>query len=70
MICFGRKVCMHLVTWVEVVTLSRDAKVDTLVTTFVKGEMVAPGTYHDILPQVSPYAPASSQPGFGFINNM
>ena len=31
-----------------VVTLSRDAKVDALVTPFMKGEMVAPGTYWDI----------------------
>ena len=61
---------MCLVTRAEVVTLSRDTKVDALVTPFVKGEMAAPGTYHDTLPQVPQCTPTSSLPGFGFIKNM
>ena len=36
---------MHLVTWAEVIALSGDAKVDTLVTPFAKGE-IAPGAYY------------------------
>ena len=42
--------CLHiyLVNWAESVTLSGDAKVDTLVPPFGEGEMVAPGAYHDI----------------------
>ena len=47
--------CMHLVTWAEVVALSTDAKVDALVTPFVKGGMVAPGAYHDIYMHMSEY---------------
>ena len=41
-----------LVNWVEAVSLCGDAKVDALVTPFVKGEMEAPG------------APVSRQPGY------
>ena len=42
---------MHLVTWAEVVTLSGDGEVDTLVPPFREGEMVAPSPYHDTLLQ-------------------
>ena len=38
---------MYLVNWVESVTLSGDAKVVTLVTPFVEGEIVVLSTYHD-----------------------
>ena len=38
---------MCLVDRVGIVTLSREAKVDTLTTPFTKGKMVAPGTYPD-----------------------
>ena len=61
---------MHLVTWAEVVALSRDTKADTLVTPFIKGEMGAPGTYHDTLPKVPQCSTVSGQPGFSFIKNM
>ena len=39
--------CMHLVNWAGIVTLSGDVKVDVLVTPIMKGEMGSPGTYHD-----------------------
>ena len=39
---------MCLVTPTEEVTLSGDRKVHAVVSPFAKGEMVAPGTYHDI----------------------
>ena len=39
---------MHLVNWVEAVTLIGDAKVDVLVPPFGEGEMVVSGTYRDI----------------------
>ena len=49
MICFLLEcLCMHLVNLVEAVTLSSIAKVDTLSPPLGKGEMVAPGIYHDI----------------------
>ena len=68
MTCFGRKsLHMHLVNWVGIVALSRDAEVDTLITPFMKGEMVAPGAYCDTLPQVPWCALTSSQPGYIFI---
>ena len=44
---------MHLIKRVEEVALSRDAKADALLNSpFTKGEMAAPGTYCDTLPQV------------------
>ena len=36
---------IHLVNWVGIVTLSRDAKAGALITTFMKGKMVALGAY-------------------------
>ena len=55
---------MHLVNWVEAVTLSRNAEVDALVPPFLVGEMVAPGAYYDTLPQVPQCTLVSSQPGY------
>ena len=52
MVCFGGKVCACTWSAEWEVTLSRDAKVDALITPFTKGEMVAPGAYHDTLPKV------------------
>ena len=54
---------MHLVNWAEVVTLCRDVKADTLVTPFMKGEVAAPGAYHDTFPG-SLMHPHVCQPGY------
>ena len=58
---------MHLVSWVGIVILHGDAKVDAVVTPFMKGKMVAPDTCHDTLPKEPQCTPASSQPGYFFI---
>ena len=58
---------MHLVNWVGIVSLSRDTKVDALITLFMKGKMTAPGTYLDSHLQVPQCTPALSQPGYIFI---
>ena len=40
---------------------------DALIAPFMKGEMVAPGAYHDTLAKVPQHTPTMSQPGYVFI---
>ena len=48
------------------VALGGDTEADALITPFMNGEMAAPGTYCDTLPQVPQQALALSQPGVWF----